>query len=47
MNLLAVAPLVLLPVIGTTPGTEPPNDPELEQLLLTVDDLPTGWAEDA
>ena len=47
MNLLAVAPLVLLPVMGTTPGTEPPNDPELEQLLLTVDDLPTGWAEDA
>jgi hypothetical protein len=35
-------------IVGTAAGgvsaTTPPNDPELEALLLTVDDLPTGWA---
>ena len=49
VNVLGVAPLVLFGVIGMAPATvppdsAPPNDPELEQLLLTVDDMPPGWA---
>jgi hypothetical protein len=28
------------------PDTAPPNDPELAELLLTLDDMPTGWAVD-
>lgn len=32
---------------GTAAATTvPANDPELEALLLTIDDMPTGWAVD-
>jgi hypothetical protein len=47
MRVWSATALALLPLAATTPSI-PVNDPELEALLLTVDDLPTGWtAQDA
>jgi hypothetical protein len=44
--LTAVVAAILLVSSSAPPDTTIASDPELEQMPLTLDDMPTGWAED-